>query len=441
MKNAVCKKFLLCCLVVFALNIFSGVAKAETLKLTLEDALDRAMKANYDIKIAQEKLNQLKAMIGEARSGALPQLNATANYTRTLKKQEIYIENQKLLLGAKNSITAGATLTQPLYAAGKVWKALKAAQSETLSSEATLKDVQQEVALQVKKIFNGILLTDRVIGVTKQTLAELNRHLSAIRTRYDQGLDSDYTLMRQEVEVANIEPQLADAVQSRIEFVNFLRELLALPETVELELSGRLNYTKRNLPSMNELLVMATSLRQDLTASREHLRTLNYNVGIERGGYLPTLNAFWGASWQAQTENWHIGSEQRFYTSNVGVQFSLPIFDGLKTHYRISEAQAMLRAAQNQNEKLQLAIKSEVMNARAALETALARETTARKALNLAKRSVEIAGARFEAGLMSQLELNDTIISRDTAEKNWASAVYDCLDADATLTRTVGGNL
>ena len=52
-----------------------------------------------------------------------------------------------------------------------------------------------------------------------------------------------------------------------------------------------------------------------------------------------------------------------------------------------------------------------------------------------------IAGERFEAGLMSQIELNDTITQQGKAEQLYLQATLDCLTAEAALERAVGGEL
>ena len=49
-----------------------------------------------------------------------------------------------------------------------------------------------------------------------------------------------------------------------------------------------------------------------------------------------------------------------------------------------------------------------------------------------------IAGEQFAEGLVSQLELNDTILSQNKAERLYLKAVYDCIVADAGLKLAIG---
>jgi len=431
----------LICLI-FLLCAFGQVSRAdEPLRFTIEQAIDLAMKANHDVKIARERLNKLDATIGEARSGALPQLTANAVYQRNFRFPQLIIAGQQYKLGFNNEYTAGASLNQAIYAAGKVMKALKAAKEETMSVDAILKDTREEIRLQVKRTFYQILLTDRVIDIKEKTLKQLTDQLHAIKKRYDTGIESDYTLMRQEVQVSNIQPELSAAKQQKMVYVNALKDLLALPPSEEVELTGTLSYKKMAMSLDEALVSTALSKRQDIEAKTRHVRALRNVVGIEFGGYLPSIGLFGNLNWQGQTDHWKLKDSEHFYSLNAGVGISIPIFDGLKTHHRISEAKAELKIASEEEMKLKSNVASEVKNVNALFKEAVERETSQKKALDLAQKAVDIASLRFSHGLTSQLELNDTILQRDMADQLYAQAVFDCLNAEATLKRVLGGEI
>jgi len=421
----------------FSFSAYSG----EPLKLTLDQAIDIAMKANYDVKIAKERLAKLDATIGEARSAALPQLNGNAGYQRNFRFPQMVIAGQQFKIGFNNQYSASASFNQALYSAGKVMNALRAAKEETMSTEAILKDTREEITLQVKRTFYQILLTDKLIDIKEKTLKQLTDQLNAIQKRYDTGIDSDYTLMRQEVQTSNVQPELSAAKQQKVVFVNMLKDLLALPFNQDIELEGTLAFTKGELDGDDDLVMKALSKRQDVEAKTHHTRALKNVVGVEFGGYLPSVNLFSGINWQGQTDHWMLKSSDHFYAVDAGIGISVPIFDGLKTHYRISEAKSELKIASEEELKLKSNVASEVKNVRALFEEAVTREASQKKALDLAQKAVDIASLRFSQGLTSQLELNDTILQRDTADQLYAQALYDCLDAEATLLRVVGGEL
>lgn len=428
-------------IIILSLAFICNAVAADEVKLSLQDAVERALRANYDLRSSEEHLHELEAMIGEARSGALPQLDLTGGYDRYLKKPQIFLQGQRFAVGFNNTYAANLAFTQPLYAAGKVFKALKAAESETRAGKATLADLQEEIKLQVKKTYYQILLINRAIEITKKTLKQLTEQLTVIKARFNKGLESDYTLMRQEVQVSNVEPELSFNEQQKVVFKNTLKVLLAIPVGSDVTLTEDFKFAAKNVPDKGELVISAMKERQDLAAAAAHLETLKQAVGIEKGGYLPTVNLVADLDWVGQSDQFVLHSRDHYYSLDGGVELKWPIFDGLKTHYRVKQARSQLKIEQNKELQLKDNVESDVLNAHSKYIEAVTRETSQKKALIMAQKAVDISSLRFSEGLTSQLELNDTILQRDQAEKLYAQAVYDCLDAEATLSRLVGGKL
>ena len=165
------------------------VAHADSIKLTIDDAIDRAMKANYDIKMAEARLVEVRAMVGEAASGALPQIIGTAGYKRDIKRPQLFFNGNAVTIGSKNTYSASAVVTQPLYEAGKVFHAKKAAGSEKRKSLADIENAKDEIKLAVTETYYQILLTYKLVDTSKKTLKQLENHLSAIKARYNEGLE------------------------------------------------------------------------------------------------------------------------------------------------------------------------------------------------------------------------------------------------------------
>ncbi len=418
---------------------FNAPAFAETLKLTLNQAVELALKANYDVQVAEANLTKLQAMIGEVRSRALPQISGTTGYTRNIVIPEMFLNDTKFKVGFNNVYSAAATLNQPIYSAGKVLKAIRAAKSETQSVDAALQNVKHEIELLTKKTYYGVLLADRDIDITKKTLKQFTDQLTSIKTRYEGGLESDYTLMRQQVQVSNITPELSAAEQAKLVLINALKDILALPKEQEIELTGDFKFEGKDIPSDEKLIEVALSKRQDIASKQAHVQTLQYGVGIERGGYLPTLGFMSNINFSGQTNDFGLGNKERTYAVAVALQLSMPLFDGLKTHYRIREAKSDLKIASTEEVQLRESVKSDVLNARSSFIEARDREQSQKKSLDLAQKTVDIASLRFVTGLTTQLELNDTILQRDQADKLYAQAVFDALSAEATLKRVIGG--
>jgi HAE1 family hydrophobic/amphiphilic exporter-1 len=414
-------------------------ASADTTVISLEEALERAMTANRDIQTAKQRLAELEGLKGEARAQGLPQLTGTGSYQRMHRKPKLFINGQPFTVGSDNTYTASAELDQLLWDGGKVINAIKAAKTELYKGLQDVRSVQEEVRLNVKQTFYQILYTEKVIEVLNRQLKTLKGHLSAIKTRFNKGLESDYTVMRQEVEVSNIEPQLIEAQRVRELLLNGLKILMAVPPEENITLKGDFSYTIHALPNKEGLVEKALSNRPDLLAQKFREKSLVANVGVEKAGYWPTLNFKTSLLWQGQSNNWSLSPNERADSLTSTVNLSWPIFDGLKTSSRVKQAKAKLIQQRFQTSQLADSVVREVQDALTTLEKAQTTLKTQLGTLNTAKRATAIASTRFEAGLTNQLELLDTITAQAESEQLYYGAIFNCLSAEAALEKAIGG--
>lgn len=427
--------------IVFVATASSSATAAEGVKITLDEALDRALTANRDIQVAKERLAEIEGLKGEALSEGLPQLTGNASYQRLWRKPKMFINNQIFTIGSNNSYNASAEVSQLLWDGGKVIGAVKAAKTEKARGIEDIRDMEAQIRLNVKQTFYQILYTNKVIEVLERQLNQLKEHLASIQTRFNKGMDSDYTLMRQQVEVNNVEPQIIDAEKMRELLTNSLKILMAVNPEEKIEPAGILAYNPRSLPDAPAMIEKARATRPDLNAQRFHEKTLTHVVTVEKAGYWPSLKFNSTYQWQGQSDNWGVGPNERADSLASSFNLSWPIFDGLKTKSRVDQARAKLMQQRYSTSQLEDSVVREVEDAITSLEKAQAAYRSQLGSFNLAKKATNIASERFESGLMSQLELNDTINAQAQAEQLYLQAVYDCLSAEAVLEKAIGGAL
>lgn len=419
----------------------AGPALAGEWRLSLDEAVERALAENRDIKIAKERLVELHGLKGEVRSIGLPQLTATGQYQRMWNNPEMTISGQIFKIGTANTYTAEASVSQLLFDGGKIFRAIKAAKIEETRGIETVKDAEAQVKLGTRETFHEILYMDKLIDVLTREHKQLSEHLMSIKARFAKGLESDYALMRQEVQAANIEPQIIDAKRNKELLANAMKVLLAIPQEDSFIASGEFNYKTRALPDIGALSGAAVENRPDLAAEKLRAKSLALNVGIEKSGYVPTLNFNSAYQWQGLSENWSLNDSGESNSLATTLSLSWPIFDGLKTYSRVRQAKARhVQQIYTASIKEDNVIK-EVRNVYEILMRSREALASQQKYLKTARRASQIAGERFEAGLMSQLELNDTITSQAVAEQNYLRAALDCLNAEAALEKAVGGEL
>lgn len=416
-------------------------ARAGEWRMTLEQSVQRALEENRDIATARARLAELDGMKNEARSIGLPQVIAGGSYQRTWRKPQYIINDQPYSAGTYNTYMTGAQVSQLLFDGGRVFKAVKAARAEEARGIQTIRDAEREVRFEVKQTFFQILYTEKIVEVLERELAQLKMHLASIQARFRQGLDSDYTLMRQQVAVSNVEPQLIEAKRQRALLANALKILLVIPPEEDFFPEGGFDPRVKEKPVHAELVEMARATRPDLAAERLRAKSLALNIGVEKSAYWPQLSISSAWQWQAFSDDWRISSTERTNSFNSAATLSWPIFEGLKTHARVAQAQAKLLQQHYLASRLEDVVVKDVEDALESLARARQALETQQKTLALAKRATAIASERFTAGLTSQLELNDAITSQAKAEELFLQSALECLTAEASLEKAVGGEL
>jgi outer membrane protein TolC len=277
------------------------------------------------------------------------------------------------------------------------------------------------------------------------------------------GIASDYDVLRLEVELANLEPNLRRADNAITQSRRQLAIELNLEQMEGLRVTGSLaamdlesvegnNEANREILSlgrldlaltsgMDEVLEVAMEGRSDLKQMElmEKLRTAEMKA--EQAEFFPKVSIFGNYSINAQqngSPNFFGDEELRATSKWLGVSISLPVFTGFSRRSRVDQKRALLNQAKNQSALARLQAEGQVKSVREQAEEALDRARGQQLAVDQARRGFEIARAQYREGLSSELEQRDAEIALRQSEFNYAQAVYDFLVFQAQLDEAVG---
>lgn len=412
----------------------------QKITLTLKDALAIAQEKNWDIRIAGEDIKRAEEQINEAYSNAWPSVSFTGRYVRNIKLPVLFIppntafnpspETQTFELGSDNSIDAGITLTQVLYSQ-KVNTAVQIADEYAEYSRKGERAKRLEVTLAVKKAFYNVLLMKEMVAVSKKSyeLAEANfKNVSAL---YNQGVASEYDVLRAEVQKANMQPALLQAENSYQLTLNYLKNLLALDIDTEVDVQGEFVYEKISpeiITSANETALANNPFLQQLKINES---LLEKNLTIEKSEYYPTLAMFGQYQWQTQDNTFKLQNYKWAESFMVGLQLSYNIFDGFRRGARIEQVKIDKEKISLTRKKVTEGLKIQIQQAQMKMNEAAKRIESQLKNLEQAEKTVSIAETRFKSGIGTQLEIIDTQTALTYARTNYAQAVFDYLSAKA----------
>jgi outer membrane protein TolC len=439
--------------------------------MTLSEAVRVALDQSPRIEAARHALSEAEERVSEAWGSVYPRLDFSADYTRNVSPAVNFLpaiifnpnagpdEQVAVQFGADNLWQSFITAEQPLFD-GRAFIGVGAAGRYQSLQEEVLRGEVQGVVSRVRTAYYDALLAQQEARLLAESLARVREALEETRALNRAGLATEYDVLRLEVELANLEPNVLRAENA----VTRSRRDLAVeldmdPEAVALDGSLEtlnLEDPSANTPANREILALArvsTSGVADVEAlvaqaltTRSDLRQLAVTEELrvaelraQQAEYLPRVSLFGDYAVSAsQNGAPDFFGQPRAYSRRVGVRLSVPLFQGFAQTSRVGQRQATLRAAQTQTRFAQSRAESEVRNSVEEVEEARLRAAAQGRAVQQAQRGFDIARATFREGLGSRLELTDAEVALRQSEYNYARAVYDYLTARARLEEAVG---
>jgi outer membrane protein len=427
-------------------------ARPDTLALTLEAAVTRALATSEDVEGARMQRRIAEAQITQARAGAYPQVTGALIYNRTLAS--IFDNLQlgpepepgedappnpfaALPFGQRNTWNGSVQIAQPLYSGGRVGTALAIARNVRAAADYQVEEAQAEIALQVRQAYFQVVLADEMVGIAREAFALADATLRQVELFRRAGTASEFDLLRATVERDNLEPGIVEAQNARRLAELNLKRLTHIPAEQPVAPATPLAPVIADLD--REALRAALLLRPALQSLAQQIEARRGAVRIARADLLPSVAAAGNFAWQAfPAQPTPFDTEWRRDWS-VTLQASIPIFDGFRTRGRVEQARAELRLTELQRDQVQQGLELELEAALGDFDAARAQIEARRATVGQAQRALELAELRFRSGLATQLDISSARLLLQQARVNEAQALYGYVNALARLERVSGG--
>jgi outer membrane protein len=423
---------------------------AEPLRLTLDDAVSRALDVGDEMRLTRADLHEANGRIRYTLAEALPQITGSLAYSKRLAS--IYDipsggdlgEFGTLLanspFAAKNTWSLDFSARQLVFSGGKVNAAMKAAREVRKAADANIRETAMTVRFQVHRSYLDAALAERVVAIAESSLAQARAHLEQVRLFRREGSRSEYDLLRAEVDAANQEPRVVEARNTLTLAQLRLRRLINVPLDQRLDLVTPLISVDGTVPVPVDT-AWTGEARPALESAEATVVARDMAVHVERGRRWPEIYLTSTLSHQAYPQEAIPARDQFVRSWDAGARMEFPIFLGLRTEGGIQIAKAELERSQAQRDQLREVVGIEIVQARTELARSgvvlAARRETARQA----RRAWELATVRFGDGLSPQIEVSDARLQYQDAELNEVQATRDYRVALAGLEMAVGHTL
>lgn len=417
---------------------------AQTLDLTLADALERA-------RVASPRLARLDALRRAAEADELlaqaakkPDLDVAGSYTRLSDVPELAIPRpdgtlRTIFPNIPDNYAARLGAAVPLYTGGRLGAAADAAGHR---HEAARRDVEagvHDLDLEVTTAFWNLVVADEGRRVVAAAIESFEAHLVDAENRRRFGLAAASDVLAIEVERDRAELQLLEAERARALAEANLQRLLDLPPSTSVKPVAD-PAAGPDTPALEELVTRALDRRPERAALLARAAAADAAALAERGTWKPQVRAAAGYD-LAQPNRRILPPEDALEDSwDVSVSVVYNLFDGGKRAAAVARADAQAEAARQALVELERAIRLEVTARRLEVATARAGIAVAEKAVRSADENLRVTGERYREGLVPSSERLDAETARLRAGLDLTRARVALRQAWAGLERAVGGS-
>lgn len=452
---------------VYSQNVDVDLSQGST--LSIEQAIEIAIANNNDIKRAWFSVEDADEQVRIAWSEVLPEVTTSATYTRNIQLPVTFFPAEffggqqgdlvPVTFGTDNDWTGGVSVSQNLFRG----EAIIGISSSTLfkaAQQENLRATTQQVVTETRKAYHSVLIAEEQLRLQQASINRLEENLEDNRGRLRAGLVEEYDVLRLEVQLANQRPELRESELAIDQAYRNLKIVTGIPLELNITISGELgsfdihseqatdssNESLKKIDRMNQLSLskerdiidLMSELRGDLRILQKQDELKDREITAIKSRFLPTISTTYNLRWTAAQEDPIEPFKNAVRFQTIGLNVSLPIFQGFKRSADVNRAKIEKKDInQQQMFTKQVALneyETSVENLNRLFDTADARK----QAIGQANRGYEIALKRFENGMGSQLEVTEAELQVREAELNYARLVFDYLNAKADYDQIIG---
>lgn len=377
---------------------------------TLDALIAAARERNADIRIASAQLAEAEAALREIDATFYPQVDLSFANTRSRVTTLGAIPNaQPIVRPDKRGIVSTA---YEVDFWGRLRRGVEAARAQMLASRYGRDTVALTLAGTVAQAYFALRSLDSQIALSRDTLASRADSLQLIRDRVAGGVSPELELRQAEIARADAAVQLTELMRQRKVVEHQLAQLAGRSGT----LVGAADLDALPLPPLPPAGLPSSLMerRPDVRAAEQSLVAANARIGVARAALYPAISLTGNFGGQSAALGDLLVSGARIWS--LGFALALPIFDAGRNTARIEQAEARSRQALAGYQKAVEGAFREVADALSNLDGARGADELLLERRSAARRALEIARARHQAGYSGYLEVLDAQRTANDAE-------------------------
>lgn len=402
-------------------------------RLTIQDAEALAIKNNPQISVYRLLSLASNQVTRQEKAAYYPTLSANLTAVDANQGTRIAagsLNAPRLLTRAAGGLVLSQLITDFGRTNNLVAMAALRAKAADMNTAATVDDIK----LAVDQAFYNALQDAVLVQVAEQTVSERRIVSKQITTLYTNKLRSEVDVSFADANLAQAHLLLLDAQNNYQAALSMLSQVLGYPSQQQFELVEADTEIQPPPDSASQLEDQAFSNRPEIAAQSYEIQAAQHYQKAERDQLFPTVEALgvWGKVPYGSTLNGAPAFIDNWY-GGIGVNVSIPVFNGFLYPAQSKEAGLRAQAADQQLRDLRDRIANDVRTSWLNSITAYNRISVSQQFVDQTNLALKLSQERYNLGLSSIVELSQAQLQQTQAQIEYASAKYQYRIAQSVL--------
>ena len=429
-----CAALLACAIVTTDGGLAAGTAGDEW---TLEELVAVALDRNANLSAAQSTSDAAREGIAVARGERMPRLDAVG-------LGELFPRRERLLIfrhGFRKEenpfehgiVNYGLEFTLPLYTSGRVEHGIKLAAAQAEAARFRVDVTRNVLIFNIASTYYTALRLKDVISAQEAALASLQESLRVAELQREVGRIAPLDMLRIVTRESEAEGELVGARTAYDQAIELLKELIAVPPEVFIDVTGELIQASVSAVPVESLRQRALDDRPDLVALRHEVRARREAVRVTESRFRPTVDL--KANYRGVTG---IDDGTTRDDGAVFLRLRIPLYEGGVLRATRRQDLAKLRTAEFNLQDAERRALTDIQRAVLDLNAAGPRIEAARRAVQQAEEGLRIEREKFAQGRGTS---NDLLLAEEAllrARTKLAAFLSDSQIALAELKLAIG---
>ncbi|CAM2151080.1 RND transporter [Pararobbsia alpina] len=400
---------------------------------TLTRLVDATVNGNYDLKAANARIDQARALLGVDRSALFPTVGVASDYSRARASGTV---DNALPKRTMHNWVVPVEADYELDLWGKLRGQTDVGKEGVEQAIAQRDAARLNVATEVASDYLTLRFVEQDIDALQRSIELRRVALEVANYRVKAGTASDLDSLRASSELDTAAAELSESERTREDLVDAIAVLTGIPP-----MSMQIDPTPHAVVYLPGIPVgMPASIleqRPDLFAAARQLDAASLEVGIARTAWLPTITLSASGGFASRDLSQFLDRNSTLW--GLGITATETLFDGGKRDALVQLAQANVAIADANYRQVALVALRDVQAALNSIAAQKEREVRFERASTASSQAARLSLSRYQHGYVSYLEVIDADRDALNVERQLIHSRQEEAAATVGLVRALGG--